>query len=418
MTSVTGAREVPPPVLGLRANLPQFSLLVLINAFVGAMAGMERSILPLLAEAEFGLLYHSAIISFLISFGLVKAVCNLATGALSDRAGRKKLLVAGWLAAVPVPFLLMWAPSWGWIVVANLFLGVNQGLCWSSTVIMKIDLAGPRRRGLAMGLNEFSGYLAVAGAAYASAAIASAYGLRPYPFLIGVACAGAGLLLSVFFVRETHGHAKHEAASHGLPRSPLRHFEQIFPHVSWKDRTLFSCCQAGLVNNLNDGLVWGLFPLLFASLGCTLEEIGILAALYPATWGVAQLLTGPMSDRFGRKWMIVLGMMVQAGALWLAVQTPDIIVEGAAAVLLGIGTALVYPTLLAAVGDASHPDWRATAVGVYRFWRDLGYAVGAVLAGFVADMAGIHAAVVVVAALTFLSGAAVAAGYRTPASAV
>jgi MFS family permease len=416
---VTSADALPPPpALGLRVNLPQFSLLVLINAFVGAMAGMERSILPLLAEAELGVTYHSAILSFLIGFGVVKALCNLATGVLSDRFGRKRLLVAGWLLGLPVPFLLMWAPSWEWVVVANLFLGANQGLCWSATVIMKIDLAGPRRRGLAMGLNEFAGYLAVAAAAYASAALASAYGLRPYPFVIGVASVGAGLLLSVFVARETHGHAKLEAAGRSVQRSNLKFFEQIFPHVSWKDRTLFGCCQAGLVNNLNDGLVWGLFPLLFASLGCTLDEIGLLAALYPATWGVAQLATGPASDRFGRKWMIVAGMIVQAFALWLAALSVDIAAEAAAAVLLGLGTAMVYPTLLATVGDAAHPDWRATAVGIYRFWRDLGYAAGAVLAGFAADMAGLHASITLIAFLTLVSGLVAAAAFRSSRPAV
>ena len=394
-------------------------LLLLINAFVGAMVGMERSILPLLAEGEFGVSYHSAIVAFLISFGLVKAVTNLATGSLSDAMGRKKLLVAGWLIGLPVPMMLMWAPSWGWIIAANLFLGANQGLCWSATVIMKIDLAGPRRRGLAMGLNEFSGYLAVAAAAYASAAIAEAYGLQPYPFAMGIAFVLAGLVCSLFFVKETHAHAKHEAAGRGASRSSLRSFEQIFPHVSWKNRTLFSSCQAGLVNNLNDGLVWGLFPLLFASLGFSLREIGLLAGLYPATWGVTQLLTGVLSDRFGRKWLIAGGMVVQAAALWMAAVTSEMGAQAAAAVLLGIGTAMVYPTLLASVGDEAHPEWRATAVGIYRFWRDLGYVAGAILAGFLADMAGLNAAIILVALLTFFSGLVVAIMFgRRPAAAL
>ena len=414
--SVTGASETTPPALGVRANLPQFALLVVINGFVGAMVGMERSVLPLLAESEFGITYHSAIVAFLISFGVIKAFCNLATGALSEEVGRKKLLVAGWLLGLPVPFMLMWAPSWGWVIAANLFLGANQGLCWSAAVIMKIDLAGPRQRGLAMGLNEFSGYLAVAGAAYASAAIASSYGLQPYPFMFGAVCAAAGLLLSFFFVEETLGLARHEAAQSGAAPSPLRTIEQIFPYVSWRDRSLFACCQAGFVNNLNDGLVWGLFPLLFASFGYSLDQIGILAGIYPAAWGVTQLLTGPLSDRVGRKPLIALGMMVQAVALWIAVLTADFETELAAAVLLGIGTAMVYPALLAAVGDAAHPDWRATAVGVYRFWRDLGYAAGAILAGFFADMAGIHASVIIVAVLTFCSGLVVAAMFRRPAA--
>lgn len=407
-------RAGPPPALGLRANLPQFSLLVLVNAFVGAMAGMERSVVPLLAQAEFGVTYHSAIAAFLISFGIVKAVCNLVTGALSDSIGRKRLLVTGWLFGLPVPFLLMWAPSWEWIIGANILLGANQGLCWSATVIMKVDLAGPRRRGLAMGLNEFAGYLAVAAAAYATASIAASSGLRPYPFLLGIVCAAAGLLVSAVFVKETHAHAKHESAGRSAPRSELRTFEQIFPYVSWKNRTLFACSQAGLVNNLNDGLVWGLFPLLFASLGFSLEQIGFLAALYPATWGITQLVTGYASDRLGRKWLIAAGMAVQAAALWLAVQTAEPAEQAFAAVLLGIGTAMVYPTLLAAVADGSHPEWRATAVGIYRFWRDLGYAAGAILAGFLADMAGLQASIVAIAFLTLLSGVVVALWFREP----
>jgi MFS family permease len=408
---VNPAREETPPALGLRANWPQFSLLVVVNAFVGAMAGMERSILPFLAESEFGLVYHSAIISFLISFGLVKAVCNLATGALADTYGRKRLLVAGWLAGIPVPFLLYWAPSWGWVVAANVFLGVNQGLCWSAAVIMKIDLAGPRRRGLAMGLNECAGYLAVAGAAYATAVWSGDHGLRE-PFLLGALCAVAGLLLSLVFVRESHAHALGESARPAAPPPTLRHLDEIVAHVSWKDRTLFACCQAGFVNNLNDGLVWGLFPLLYASLGFELDRIGFLAALYPAVWGVAQLAAGPLSDRIGRKWPIAAGMALQAAALWLAAGSAEPGMAAAAAVLLGLGTAMVYPTLLAAVGDASHPAWRATAVGVYRFWRDLGYAAGALAAGFLADLAGLHAAVVAVAFLTLLSGVVVALRYR------
>ncbi len=398
----------PSPQLGLRANLPQFSLLVLINAFVGAMVGMERSILPLIAEKEFGIASHSAILSFIISFGIVKALSNVFAGSFSDRIGRKKLLVSGWIIGIPVPFMLMWAPSWSWVVAANVLLGINQGLCWSTTVIMKIDLAGPRQRGLAMGLNEFAGYVSVAIAAYASAAIAEHYGLRPFPFYLGVGCSALGLFLSTLFVKETQGHAKMESQSAtDIPRSATS-FREIFQLTSWKNKSLFSCSQAGLVNNLNDGVVWGLFPLMFASLGFTLGKIGFLAALYPAVWGMSQMLTGAMSDRFGRKWMIVFGMWVQAVGIVMAAVVIEFSWQVTSAVLLGLGTAMVYPTLLAAIGDVAQPEWRASAVGVYRLWRDLGYALGAVCAGIVADLFGIHYAIISVGCLTLLSGVIVA----------
>ncbi|HSL92603.1 MAG TPA: MFS transporter [Candidatus Limnocylindrales bacterium] len=405
---INGTQGVPAPgpVLGLRQNLGQFSLLVLVNAFVGGMVGLERAILPLIAEREFGLVSKSVILSFIVGFGFVKAFTNLAAGRFSDRIGRKGLLVGGWIVGLPVPFLLMWAPSWGWVTVANFLLGINQGLCWSTTVIMKIDLVGPQRRGMAMGLNEFSGYFAVSLAALASGYIAAAYGLRPAPFYMGIGIAATGLVLSLFFVRETHGHARHEAkGAGGAEHVPFR---EIFTRTSYKDPNLFSCSQAGMVNNLNDGMAWGLFPLFFAAANLTVEKIALLAAAYPAVWGIFQLFTGALSDRVGRKWMIAGGMWVQAGGIWLIAATASFALWMTGAVFLGVGTAMVYPTLLAAIGDVAHPSWRASAVGVYRLWRDAGYAFGALLSGIVADLFGVVWAIVVVGGLTFISGTMVA----------
>ena len=396
----------PSPVLGLRQNLGQFSLLVLVNAFVGGMVGLERAILPLIAEREFGLVSKSIILSFIVGFGFVKAFTNLAAGRFSDRIGRKGLLVGGWIVGLPVPFMLMWAPSWGWVTVANFLLGINQGLCWSTTVIMKIDLVGPQRRGLAMGLNEFSGYFAVSLAALASGYIAAVHGLRPAPFYLGIGIVLAGLFLSIFFVHETHGHARHEAkGAGGAEHVPFR---EIFTRTSYKDPNLFSCSQAGMVNNLNDGMAWGLFPLFFAAANLTVERIAILAAAYPAVWGIFQIFTGALSDRVGRKWMIAGGMWVQAGGIVLIAYTASFSYWMAGAVLLGVGTAMVYPTLLAAIGDVAHPSWRASAVGVYRLWRDAGYAFGALLSGIIADVLGIVWAIAVIGALTFVSGSIVA----------
>jgi MFS family permease len=388
--------------LGLRENIGQFSLLVLINAFVGGMVGLERTILPLLAEKEFGLASKTAILSFIISFGLTKAVTNLFAGVLSDRVGRKTLLVFGWIAGLPVPFLLIIAPSWSWVVAANILLGVNQGLCWSIAVVMKIDLVGPSKRGLAMGLNEFAGYIAVAVAALASGWIAAEFGLRPYPFYLGIGFASLGLLLSLLFVMDTDKHVAAEARnSSPAIRKGIR---EIFATVSWKSKTLFSCSQAGMINNLNDGMVWGLLPIYFASFGLTVSKIGQLAAIYPAVWGFLQLVTGPMSDRFGRKWMIVTGMWVQAVGIILIALWETNFAWIAGLVLLGIGTAQVYPTLIAAVSDVAHPTWRASAVGVYRFWRDAGYAVGAVASGLIADLFGIIPSIFSIGALTGISG--------------
>ncbi|MES2148102.1 MAG: MFS transporter [Pseudomonadota bacterium] len=397
------------PVLGLGANLPQFSLLVLVNAFVGGMVGMERSILPALAEVEFGLAQRTAILSFIAVFGITKALANYLAGRLGDRWGRKPVLVAGWIIATPVPFLLMWAPTWTWIVVANVFLGISQGLTWSTAVIMKIDLAGPKRRGLAMGLNEFAGYFAVAIAAWATGYIASTYGLRPQPFYLGVVFVIAGLFLSIFLVRETHAHAHHEAAVHtGTAKASLSERE-VFTLTTWRDRNLSSATQAGLVNNLNDGLAWGLFPLVFAAAGLSLAQIGLLASIYPGVWGVAQLVTGGLSDRVGRKWLIACGMWLQAVGIVITAIASGFAGFASGSVLLGLGTAMVYPTLLAAIGDVAHPSWRGSAMGVYRFWRDMGYAFGAIIAGVIADTFGLTAAVYAVAVITLLSGTVVAA---------
>lgn len=397
------------PELGLRANIGQFSLLVLVNAFVGAMVGIERSILPALAQEEFGLAERTAILSFIAVFGVTKAAANYFAGRLGDRYGRKPILVLGWIVATPVPFLLMWAPSWTWVIIANVFLGVSQGLTWSTAVIMKIDLAGPKSRGLAMGLNEFAGYFAVAVAAWATGYVAAAYGLRPEPFYLGVVFVACGSLLSIFAVRETRGYAVHESSlvANGKRAESVSQSE-VFRRTTWSDRSLSSVTQAGVVNNLNDGLAWGLFPLIFAAAGAGLETIGLLAALYPAVWGMSQLATGALSDRVGRKWLIATGMWVQAVGIALIATFWSVAGFAAGAALLGLGTAMVYPTLLAAIGDVAEPSWRASAVGVYRLWRDLGYAFGALIGGVVADLFGLAAAALVVAILTFASGVVVA----------
>jgi MFS family permease len=392
--------------LGLRANLGQFALLVGVNALVGGMVGQERTVLPLLASEVFGLQALTAALTFIVAFGLTKAVTNFAAGALSDRYGRKPVLVAGWLVGLPVPLLLIWAPEWGWVVFANILLGINQGLTWSTTVIMKIDLVGPARRGLAMGLNEAAGYGAVALTAFATGLIAERWGLRPAPFLLGLAYAGLGLGLSAIFVRETRGHARHEAAAH-VDNEQLHGgltTRRVFALASFREPALSAASQAGLVNNLNDGLAWGLLPIYYATAGLSVGEIGALAAIYPAVWGLGQLVTGALSDRVGRKGLIVGGMLVQATAIALIAASRGFVPWAGAAVLLGAGTAMVYPTLLAVIGDVAHPAWRASAVGVYRLWRDAGFAVGALLAGLVADRFGMPAAIWTVAALTGVSG--------------
>ncbi|SHK84591.1 MFS transporter [Rhodothermus profundi] len=398
-----------PVRLGLRANWVQFSLLVVVNAFVGAMVGMERAILPLLAEQEFGLASRVATLSFVASFGLTKALANLLAGRLGDQIGRRRVLLAGWLVGLPVPWLLMWAPSWDWVVVANVLLGLNQGLAWSMTVIMKIDLVGPRQRGLAMGLNEAAGYLAVSLAALATGYVAAAYALRPQPFYLGVGFSLAGLGLSLLFVRETRHHAALEAQQHADSQEPTPSFREVFLRTSWRDRRLFAVCQAGLVNNLNDGMAWGLFPLFFAALGYSLTQIGWLAALYPAVWGLGQLITGALSDRLGRRPLIVGGMVLQGVSIGGMLLSPAFAGQAAAMVGLGVGTAMVYPTLLAVIGDVAHPAWRSTSVGVYRLWRDGGYVIGALLAGVLADVLSISWAIGTIAGLTLLSGGIAAA---------
>ena len=374
------------------------------------MVGLERTVIPLVAEAEFGLASKAAALSFLISFGVVKALANLLAGRFSDRWGRKPLLLTGWLMGLPVPWLIIFAPDWDWIVFANVLLGINQGLCWSTTVIMKIDLVGPQQRGLAMGLNEFAGYLAVSLSALLTGYLAATYGLRPVPFVPGIVFALLGLLLSTL-VRETHGHARQEAAYHPSPSKRLS-FPEILWRTSWKDRTLFAASQAGMVNNLNDGMVWGLLPVFLFGKGVPVDQVGIIAATYPGVWGLCQLGTGALSDRWGRKWMIAVGMWVQAASIGLFVIGQSFWVWLTGAVLLGLGTALVYPTLLAAISDVAHPEWRASAVGVYRLWRDGGYAIGALVAGLLADAFNIPVAIAAVGGLTFLSGAIVAGVMR------
>jgi MFS family permease len=413
-----------PVRLGLRANLAQFGLLMGINALVGGMLGQERTVLPLLADQVFHVPAYTSALVFIAAFGAVKALTNYAAGTLCDRYGRKPVLIAGWLVGLPVPLLLIWAPSWNWIIAANVLLGIHQGLAWSTTVIMKIDLVGPARRGLAMGLNEAAGYTAVAATALATGYLAATYGLRPAPFFLGIAYAALGLGLSTLFVRETRHHADQDAtdrdqATHDrlTPDQPTKpgHDEgassegaisdrDVFVRTSFTDPTLSSASQAGLVNNLNDGLAWGLFPILFTTAGLSIAQIGALAALYPGVWGLGQLLTGTASDTYGRKPFIVAGMLLQAAALaWFALAHSFTAWAGAA-ILLGAGTAMVYPTLLAAISDVAHPRWRARSVGIYRLWRDGGFAVGALLSGLIADAWGIRPAIWAVAALTATSG--------------
>jgi MFS family permease len=406
--------------LGVRANLAQFALLVAVNALVGGTLGQERTVLPLLARDTFHLSASIAALTYILAFGATKAATNFFAGTLSERYGRKPVLVAGWLIAVPVPALLIFGPSWGWIVFANVLLGINQGLTWSTTVIMKIDLVGPKQRGLAMGLNEAAGYCAVAITALATGFIAARAGLRPDPFFLGMAFAGLGRGLSSLFVRETQGYARHEARTH-VDTSAQAHgglsTKEVFWLTSIKEKALSAASQAGMVNNLNDGLAWGIFPIFFARGGLSVGRIGILAALYPAVWGAGQLVTGALSDRLGRKWLIAAGMWTQAAAIGFIAAVHGFWPWALGALLLGAGTAMVYPTLLAAIGDVAHPTWRASAVGVYRLWRDGGFAIGALVAGVVADLLGLTAAIWVVAALTAVSGVVVALRmYETLAS--
>jgi len=384
--------------LGLRENWRQFWLLVLVNAFVGAMVGLERTVLPLLAEVEFGLASKSAALSFIATFGVVKAVTNYFAGRLGDRYGRKHVLVAGWLFAVPVPLLVIWAPSWSWIVFANVLLGINQGLTWSTTIIMKIDLVGPKRRGLAMGLNEFAGYVSVAGIAFLTGYLADQYGVRPYPFFVGIGIAIIGLLLSWLFVKDTHHHVTKESTLSNLPR-----LKNIFADTSWRHPSLGSITQAGLINNLNDGMAWGLFPILLSAKGFSLTQVGLITALYPAVWGFGQLVTGKMGDRYCKKDLLFLGMLLQGLVLLLFPFGRELWIFILFSILLGWGTAMVYPTFLSGIAEYTHPHDRAASLGIFRMWRDMGYAIGAVLTGFIAEWLGLAVAILVVAALTIVS---------------
>jgi MFS family permease len=384
--------------LGLKENWQQFTILVIVNAFVGGMVGLERTILPQIAEQEFHIAAKTAILSFIVVFGIVKSITNYYAGALANRFGRKKLLVAGWLVAIPIPLMLMFAENWSWIVAANVLLGINQGLAWSSTVVMKIDLVGERQRGLAMGLNEFAGYVAVALVAFLTGWIASEYGLRPYPFYIGIALIVAGLASSVLLVKDTRPHAAKESATTNVPK-----LKNIFWDTTWKNPNLGSVTQAGLVNNLNDGMAWGIFPILLATRGFELSEVAMVSAIYPAVWGFGQLLTGPMADKFSKKKLLYAGMLLQALALVLMVWSFKLSHFLILSAILGWGTAMVYPTFLATVAENTNPVDRPKSIGIFRLWRDLGYAIGAILTGLIADLFSIEYAILFIGMLTFIS---------------
>lgn len=399
-----------PIKLGLRPNIQQFLILVLVNAFVGAMIGLEQTVVPLIGKSEFGIESSAIIVSFIASFGAVKAILNLLAGNVSDKWGRKKVLVLGWLFAIPVPFILLWAPNWNWIIFANILLGVNQGLAWSMTVNMKIDLVGKSQRGLALGLNEFAGYIAVAAIGFLTGYLASTFGLKPYPFYLGIIFAILGLAISWIIVKDTRRFTNLEIKQ-DTSESPEEvtdvkdlSFKEVFLQTSWKNRTLLSISQAGLINNLVFGVTWGLFTLYFASFAIGISEIGLLKALHPGIWGVLQLLTGTLSDKVGRKILIYPGMFIQGIGVWVVLFTNFYSGWIVGMALLGIGTALVYPTLLAAISDVANPKWRATTLGVYRFWRDLGFVFGAIGIGFLADLFGLDIAFHSVAFLAIISG--------------
>jgi MFS family permease len=387
-----------PVELGLKENWKQFTLLVIVNAFVGGMVGLERSILPQIAEKEFHIAVKTAILSFIIVFGIIKAITNYYTGALANKFGRKKLLVAGWVIGIPIPFILMFAPSWSWIIAANVLLGINQGLIWSSTVVMKIDLVGEKQRGFAMGLNEFAGYIAVAIVAFLTGWIASEYGIRPYPFYLGIGLVFLGLIASIFFIEDTKHHVAKETFSNTIPR-----LKNIFWDTTWKDKNLGSVTQAGLINNLNDGMAWGIFPILLATKGFTISEIGIVTAIYPAVWGLGQLFTGKMADKFCKKDMLYIGMFLQAIALIVLIWANTMLHFTILSSILGWGTAMVYPTFLATIAENTNPQDRAKSIGIFRLWRDLGYAIGAILTGIIADLISINAAIFFIGFLTLVS---------------
>ena len=388
----------PDVRLGLKENWKQFTLLVIVNGFVGGMVGLERTILPRIATEEFALAVNTAMLSFILVFGVVKAITNYYTGALANKFGRKNLLIAGWIASIPIPFMLMYATSWNWIIAANVLLGINQGLAWSSTVVMKIDLVGEKQRGLAMGLNEFAGYLAVAFVAFLTGWIAGEYGLRPYPFYVGVGLIILGLFCSILFVRDTRNHAVREVQINNVPK--LKH---VFWETTWKNKTLGSVTQAGLINNLNDGMVWGILPVLLSIYGFAISDVGIIVGIYPAVWGFGQLFTGTMADKYAKQKLLYWGMFIQSVALILLVWATSFLHFMLLSVVLGFGTALVYPTFLASIAENTNPIDRPKSIGVFRLWRDLGYAIGAVITGLIASIAGLDAAIILVALLTFAS---------------
>lgn len=389
--------------LGLKENWKQFTLLVLINAFVGGMVGLERSILPQIAEQEFHIAAKTAILSFIIVFGIVKAITNYFAGVFANKIGRKNLLTIGWLFAIPVPFILMFAPSWDWIVAANILLGINQGLAWSSTVVMKIDLVGEKQRGFAMGLNEFAGYLAVALVAFLTGYIAAEYGLRPYPFYLGIALAFLGLAGSFFLIKDTRKHVEAEKSFSEVPK-----LKNPFWETTWKNPNLGAVTQAGLINNLNDGMAWGIFPILLATKGFNLEQIGIVTAIYPAVWGFGQLFTGKMADIFNKKHLLFIGMLLQGIALGFFLFAGSMTHYVILSAVLGWGTAMVYPTFLATVAENTHPQDRANSIGIFRLWRDLGYAIGAIITGLIADSFGIDSSILAIGALTIISAVVIA----------
>lgn len=384
--------------LGLKENWKQFTLLVFINAFVGAMLGIERTIFPQFASSEFGISSQTAILSFIVAFGFSKAIANYYMGKLANRYGRKKLLIFGWLIALPIPFILIYAPSWSWVVFANILLGVSQGFAWSTTIIMKIDLVGSKQRGLAMGLNEFSGYFAIGITAFASSYIATNYGITPYPFYLGIATSIIGLIMTIIWVKDTSSFVQQETVT-----SKVKGGKNIFLETSIKNKTLSSVTQAGLINNLNDGMIWGLLPILLFSYNFDGDNIGLVTAIYPAIWGLGQLFTGGMADRFSKKKMLFWGMLLQGIVIVLFAFNKSLGVLVALSTLLGIGTALVYPTFLTVISDGTNPQQRAESIGIFRLWRDSGYAIGAIISGITADLFGIEAAVILVGILTILS---------------
>ena len=394
--------------LGLKQNWKQFTLLVVVNAFVGGMVGLERTIFPQFAETEFGVASTTAILSFIIAFGLAKAFANYYTGKLANRYGRKRLLVLGWLLAIPVPLLLIYAPNWNWVIFANILLGISQGLAWSSTVVMKIDLVGEKDRGLAMGLNEFAGYFAVGLMAFVSGYVANRYGITPYPFYIGIALALTGLILSLIWVKDTRGFVNQESQT-----DKTEQLNNVFLETTFRNKTLSSVTQAGLVNNLNDGMIWGLLPILLLSLDFNTENMGLITAIYPTVWGIGQLFTGKMSDHYSKKGMLFWGMLAQGLAILLIPYASGFLLLATLAALLGLGTALVYPTFLSTIAGATSPQQRAESIGTFRLWRDLGYAFGAIISGITADWLGVEFAIMLIGGITVLS--ALVIKFRMPA---